>query len=154
MVFAVMIVESWVMTSTTLAAGWKVEGSPPAFGAVGRMPWGPAEALICPCVFDAVTALLFRHTDIESTSIIRSVLDCSRWFTMSCQRSCRLLSQRAVFQSARQSLLTRPRYMSTAPGTTDTSTLPLAGIKVLDMTRVLAGVRTTIPSKLGLIADT
>jgi hypothetical protein len=37
----VMIVESWVMTSTTLAAGWKVEGTcPPAFGAVGRMPWG------------------------------------------------------------------------------------------------------------------
>lgn len=44
-----MIVESWVMTSTTLAAGWKVEGSPPAFGAVGRMPWGltlEAEALV------------------------------------------------------------------------------------------------------------
>jgi crotonobetainyl-CoA:carnitine CoA-transferase CaiB-like acyl-CoA transferase len=30
--------------------------------------------------------------------------------------------------------------MSTAPATTDNPTLPLAGIKVLDMTRVLAGV--------------
>jgi hypothetical protein len=54
----VMIVGSLVMTSTTLAAGWKVEGSPPAFGAVGRMPWGltlEAEAL----VFDKVIASLF-----------------------------------------------------------------------------------------------
>ena len=56
-----MIVESWVMTSTTLAAGWKVEGSPPAFGAVGRMPWGltlEAEALVCSRFFDQVIALL------------------------------------------------------------------------------------------------
>jgi crotonobetainyl-CoA:carnitine CoA-transferase CaiB-like acyl-CoA transferase len=30
--------------------------------------------------------------------------------------------------------------MSTAPGTSENATLPLAGIKVLDMTRVLAGV--------------
>lgn len=43
--------------------------------------------------------------------------------------------------------------MSTAPGTTDASTFPLAGIKVLDMTRVLAGVRSTVPSKFGIIAD-
>ena len=132
------------MTSTAAAAGWKVEGSPglrcrcPI--AVGLLNGGRGTLV-------SVIRLLFcsfEHTNIDSTSIVCSFVGCNRLFAMSLQRSCRLLSQRAVFQSARQSLLTRPRYMSTAPGTTDTSTLPLAGIKVLDMTRVLAGVRTTV----------
>jgi hypothetical protein len=68
---------------------------------------------------------------------------------MSLQRSCRLLSQRAVFQTSRQHVLAR-RCMSTAAGVADTSTLPLAGIKVLDMTRVLAGVRRYVRAFRGL----
>ena len=138
------------MTSTA-TAGWKVEGSPglrcrcPI--AVGLLNGGRGTLV-------SVIRLLFcsfEHTNIDSTSIVWSFVDCNRLFTMSFQRSCRLLSQRAVFHSARQSLLTRPRYMSTAPGTTDTSTLPLAGIKVLDMTRVLAGVRNTISQSLDIL---
>jgi crotonobetainyl-CoA:carnitine CoA-transferase CaiB-like acyl-CoA transferase len=43
--------------------------------------------------------------------------------------------------------------MSTAPGTNDNATLPLAGIKVLDMTRVLAGVSETIVYRIEAIAN-
>jgi hypothetical protein len=138
------------MTSTA-TAGWKVEGSP---GLRCRCP-----IAVGPCnggrgTLVSFIRLLFcctEHTNIDSTSIVWLFVDYNRLFTMSLQRSCRLLSQRAVFHSARQSLLTRPRYMSTAPGTTDTSTLPLAGIKVLDMTRVLAGVGNTISQSLDIL---
>jgi hypothetical protein len=44
--------------------------------------------------------------------------------------------------------------MSTAPGSNDSATLPLAGIKVLDMTRVLAGVSDMIVHRIEAISNT
>lgn len=61
---------------------------------------------------------------------------------MSLFKSLRPITSRANLQPARSTTLTRRRCLATS---TDTSTLPLAGFKVLDMTRVLAGVRRFFP---------
>jgi hypothetical protein len=80
------------------------------------------------------------RVNLKSIGFPASSQDLQFSLKMSLQRSCRLLSQRTVFQTSRRHVFAR-RCMSTATaGAADTSTLPLAGIKVLDMTRVLAGV--------------
>lgn len=60
---------------------------------------------------------------------------------MALQKSFRLLSSRALSQVPCRIHSIQRRWLATPIGAADAATLPLAGIKVLDMTRVLAGVR-------------
>lgn len=55
---------------------------------------------------------------------------CSRGFWQFSRHQGRLIGRNGL----------RSRSLATTAGLADTSTLPLAGIRVLDMTRVLAGV--------------
>jgi hypothetical protein len=56
---------------------------------------------------------------------------------MSFYRSCRLLSRQPLSQATYHARTVQRRGFATP---TESANLPLAGIKVLDMTRVLAGV--------------
>ena len=59
---------------------------------------------------------------------------------MSLQRPFRLLSRRALSQTKYHPQSIQRRCFATAVDSAEAAELPLAGIRVLDMTRVLAGV--------------
>ena len=67
---------------------------------------------------------------------------------MSLHRPFQIISRSTISHTSRTSRCNQRRWLATPVGAADAATLPLAGIKVLDMTRVLAGVCLWKPSKL------
>jgi hypothetical protein len=63
---------------------------------------------------------------------------------MSLGRPVSLLRKRTVLHGAHCIRASQRRWLATPVGAADAATLPLAGTRVLDMTRVLAGVCTAL----------
>lgn len=85
-------------------------------------------------------ALMFEHSSLHLQQHPKKQVWEIACLVMSVSRTFRLLSRRAISHNARSSMASRRRSFAT-PSNAEAAGLPLAGIKVLDMTRVLAGVR-------------